>query len=232
MLNNNLPQLSEFDDWELVNDEQDLRGCPLKTRSGQSLGIIRRMLVDRDAERVAAVVLDDGRAIPVEEIEIRDGEAFIDIDDAALAAAPQMPPRNDETVREERIPIVEEEMAVGKRMVERGHVRVRSRIVEKPVDETISLREERVTIERKPVDRPVKDGEKLLQDRDVEVIERSEEPVVEKRARVTDEVVVQKDVRERTEDVHDTVRRTEVDIDKDKGDERPAIGGGGRTSRT
>src|SRR5215217_653171 len=58
-------------------------------------------------------------------------------------------------VEEERIPIVEEELRVGKREVERGGARVRSYIRETPVTEQVTLREEHVEVERRPVDRPV-----------------------------------------------------------------------------
>ncbi len=70
--------LSELEDYELENDEQDLRGHALKTTDGKELGTIRRMLVDPDREKVAALVLNDGRGVPVDEIEIRDGDAYID----------------------------------------------------------------------------------------------------------------------------------------------------------
>lgn len=212
-----LHTLSELEDWELVNKDQDIRGHALMMRSGRKLGIIRRMLVDRDHERVAALVLDDGRTIPVEDVEIRGGEAYIeDIDEKTLATAPMAPPpRTQAGTREERIPVVEEELAVGKRMVERGHVRVRSRVVEKPVSEQVRLREERVDVERRPVNAPVADADRLLRDRDVEFTERGEEAVIGKRARVTEEVIVHKDVGERTENVQDTVRHTQVDVDRE-----------------
>lgn len=221
--NETLPRLSELDEWELVNDDQDLRGCTLQTRSGHALGTIRRMLVDRNHERVAAVVLDDGRAVPVEEIEIRDNHVFVDdVDQAAITKAPEA----GTGAREERIPIAREELAVGKRTVERGHVNVRSRIVEQPVSEQVSLREENVSVERRRVNEPLGNADKLFTDRDVEMVERSEEPVVEKRARVEEELVVQKEVRDRTEHIHDTVRHTEVDVDESDGRQRkPASDG-------
>jgi stress response protein YsnF len=43
--------------------------------------------------------------------------------------------------------------------------------------------------------------------------ETSEEPVIGKEARVNEEVVVQKTVDQRTENVQDTVRETKVDVD-------------------
>jgi len=52
------------------------------------------------------------------------------------------------------------------------------------------------------------------------VTETAEEAVVSKTARVTEEVVVSKDVTERTERVADTVRRTEVDVDNAAGTDR------------
>lgn len=70
--------LEDLDQYELANDEQDVRGHALRTTDGRRLGTIQRMLVDPQREHVAALVLDDGRGVPVDEIEIRDGEAFID----------------------------------------------------------------------------------------------------------------------------------------------------------
>ena len=113
---------------------------------------------------------------------------------------------------EARIPVVEEELQVGKREVERGGVRVESRVEERPVEERVELREERVNVERRPVDRPVADAEHLFKEGTIEVTEKSEEAVVSKQARVVEEVVVNKEVGERTETVQDTVRRTDVDV--------------------
>jgi uncharacterized protein (TIGR02271 family) len=108
--------------------------------------------------------------------------------------------------------VVEEELQVGKREVERGGVRVESRVEEKPVTEQVQLREERVHVERHPVDRPVTDADKAFREGTLEVTERAEEPVVAKTARVVEEVVVGKQVEEHTETVRDTVRRTDVDV--------------------
>jgi stress response protein YsnF len=111
-----------------------------------------------------------------------------------------------------RIPVVEEELKVGRREVERGGVRVERRVEERPVEEEVRLREERVNVERRPVDRPVGDAEEAFREGSFEVTERAEEAVVSKEARVVEEVVVNKEVEERTETVRDTVRRTDVDV--------------------
>src|SRR5919199_3289766 len=120
-----------------------------------------------------------------------------------------------EAGREEVIPVVEERLNVGKREVERGGVRVRSYVVEQPVQEQVNLREERVTVERRPVNQPVAgDPSHLLQEREIEVTETAERPVVNKEAVVREEVAIRKEAEERTETVQDTVRRTEVKVDK------------------
>jgi len=111
------------------------------------------------------------------------------------------------------VPIIEEELHVGKRAVERGGVRVRTRVEEVPVNEQVTLRDEEVRVERRRVDRPVSEADLAsIQEGTFEVRETDEEAVVDKQARVVEEVVVKKDVAERTETVQDTVRRTDVDI--------------------
>jgi len=131
----------------------------------------------------------------------------------------------DTSDRDQTINRIEENLEVGKQTVERGGVRVRSRIVEKPVEENIRLREERVNVERNPVDREASRAElENFQERDIELTERAEVPVVNKEARVVEEIRVTKDVDERKETIRDTVRRTEVDIDDlDKKDVRNTV---------
>jgi len=112
------------------------------------------------------------------------------------------------------IPVVEEELKVGKRVIQRGGVRVYSRVENVPVEETVRLREENVRVDRRPADRAVNAGDEgLLRDQTIEVTETAEEPVISKSARVVEEVVVGKDVNERAETVRDTVRRTKVDVE-------------------
>lgn len=112
------------------------------------------------------------------------------------------------------VPIVQEELRVGKRAVQRGGVRVYTRVIEQPVEESVRLREEQVRVERQPVNRPVSEGDlRGREEQIVEVKEYAEEPVVSKEARVVEEVRIGKNATERTETVRDTVRRTEVEIE-------------------
>jgi uncharacterized protein (TIGR02271 family) len=111
----------------------------------------------------------------------------------------------------EVLPVVKEELAVGKRKVSKGGVRVYSHVVEKPVKETVNLREEHARVERRPVDRPASDD--AFRERTIEVKESAEEPVVEKRKRVVEEVRVGKESTQREKTVRDTVRSTDVRVE-------------------
>ena len=120
------------------------------------------------------------------------------------------------TGTEEVIPVVEEHLVVGKRDVSRGGVRVRSYVTETPVHEQIRLRNERINVERRPVDQPLAGADAdAFRERTIDMTATGEEAVVGKTARVVEEVVVSKTADERVEEIDDTVRRTDVEIDRD-----------------
>ena len=130
---------------------------------------------------------------------------------------------------EEAVPIMEEQLDVHKRAVERGRVRIHTHVEERPVERTVRLRDEQVRVERRPVDRPVTASEDAFKERTIEVSEVDEEAVVEKEARIVEEVVVSKDAVEHEETVRDTVRRTEVEVEDTTTGQRT---GGPRRDRT
>jgi uncharacterized protein (TIGR02271 family) len=117
------------------------------------------------------------------------------------------------------IPVIEEELQVGKREVEKGGVRVQSHVTETPVEEHVTLREEHVKVERHPVNRAVTDSDLTnFKEGEIDITTRSEEAVVAKQARVVEEVEVGKQVTEHDETIRDTVRRTDVEVDEISGD--------------
>jgi len=117
--------------------------------------------------------------------------------------------------------VVEEELQVGKREVESGTVRVQRHVTEEPVEEHVRLREEKVNVERHPVNREATDADlKAFEEGEIELTERREEPVISKQARVVEEVVVRKDVDYRDETVRDTVRRSDVEVEGAEGADR------------
>ena len=116
---------------------------------------------------------------------------------------------------EARLEVVEEQLRIGKRSVDRGGVRVRRYVTETPVEEQVTLRDETINVDRRRVDRTVgsADGD-LFTEQTYEFTETDEEAVVAKEAHVVEEVIVNKDVEERTQTVRDSVRRTDVEVEQ------------------
>lgn len=129
------------------------------------------------------------------------------------------------------VPIIEEQIQVGKREVETGGVRVETHVEEIPVQEQVTLREEEVHVSRRPVNQAVDPSMfDQVQSGSFEVRETDEQAIVSKEARVVEEVVIGKEMTERTETIHDTVRRTDVDVEELTGTQR--VSGTTEVSRT
>ena len=111
------------------------------------------------------------------------------------------------------IQLSEESLAVGKRLVNNGGTRIRRYVVETPVQQDVTLRSEKVELERRPVTdgRPVTDS---FSEKTVEMLASGEEAVVGKTSRVVEEVGLRKESTERTETVRDTVRKEEVAVEQ------------------
>ena len=213
-------KLACLDDWQLEDSDQDLRGHTLYSTNGRPIGKVDDMYADMEAERIAALRLEDGRLININAVDIRDGKPVLLMDDARIPAPASPVDRN--AVTTDHIPLVEEHLEVGKRQVELGKVRIRTRVVSENVGEDVKLRNEHVDVERRPVDRKLSaaDADALLKEDTVELKERGERVVVSKEAHVTGEVAVDKKVDTRTEHVNETVRHTEVDVDRTGAEKR------------
>ncbi len=124
--------------------------------------------------------------------------------------------------REETVQVVEEELSVGKRKVATGGVRVTTSVSERPVKETVRLREEHVEAERRSADRKLspEEAEAAFEEKTVEMMGTSEEAEVRKEARVVGEVSLSKETKERQQTVKDTVRRTDVEVEEIEGSSR------------
>ena len=120
------------------------------------------------------------------------------------------------TSGEQVLQLSEEELNIGKRTVERGTTRVRRYVVSRPVEKEVTLHGERVTIERRSPVTSSGPGVGAFEERVVEVRETEEVPVVQKTARVVEEVAIRREATERTETVRDTVRREELEVAPDK----------------
>lgn len=140
----------------------------------------------------------------------------VDSNEATLAhAGTEADYADTNAAGEQIVPIVEEQLIVGKREVDRGGARVRSYVTETPVHEQVRLRDEKISVQRRSVDRPLTDADDAFRTRTIDMTATGEEAVIGKTARVVEEVVVSKTSGERVEDINETVRRTDVEIDED-----------------
>lgn len=171
--------------------------------AGRSGAIVTVHAESEDEAWRAGEILDESGAVDMSE---RSGQSAY-----AASETPVAEPAREETT----IPIIEEQLNVGKKEVETGRTRLRSRIIERPVEESLRLREEHVHVERSAVDRPATEADLSgFKEGEIELTEYAEVPVVAKEARVVEEVRVGKDVEEREETIRDTVRKTEVDVEE------------------
>lgn len=209
------------------SDDDDYRRHTTVAQRG-SLVTVHAMSED-EAER-AADILDDNGAVDVNEraeqygytgsstmggvVGTTTGVGMTDMGIADRNITDMDTTDRNTTDADQTIKVIKEDLSVGKREVETGGVRVRSRIVERPVEESVRLREERVTVQRNPVNRPATDADlNAFRDGEINLTEHAEVPVVAKTANVVEEISVGKEVNERTETIRDTVRETEVDVD-------------------
>ena len=133
--------------------------------------------------------------------------------DPVAAQAPRQDPAAVATGHDQTLQLAQEELSVGKRMVNRGTTRIRRYVLETPVEQRVSLHEEKVVLDRRPITdaRPADDS---FSEKSIEMIETSEEPVISKTARVYEEVGLRKEHAERVETVRDTVRKEIAEIER------------------
>ena len=195
--------------------------------------VLTVMVADEDRVDDISDILNDCGAIDIDEKEqqsmTRDGstsqtEAFMAASTPATQTRTSMPDTLSQPSRtssmtgvgdNDTLQRVEENLQVGKRTVQKGGVRVHQRMVETPVEEQVTLRDERASIERKAVDRPATEAElqTAFKDQDFDIRETAEEAVVSKTAKVVEEIQVGKQATERVETVRETLRRTEIDVE-------------------
>jgi hypothetical protein len=119
-------------------------------------------------------------------------------------------PQTDEVVR-----LAEEQLNVGKRQVDAGTTTVRRYVVEKPVEASVTLHEEHADVVRRAISDPNYIGDVDWTDKTVVVTETAEQAVVNKVARIAEEVVIRRAGSDRVEKITDTVRRQQVDVGRD-----------------
>jgi uncharacterized protein (TIGR02271 family) len=206
-------------------------------RTGDSIGNFFSNLFggdDDDTQRYSHVARHSGSIVTVHvhsaenarrAAEILDAAGAVDVDERAAQTGYQSTSTGNSynagtqaTTNAEgavSAQVIEENLQVGKRVEQTGGARLRSRIVERPVEASVRLREEHVTVERHAVNRPATEADfNTFKEGNIEITESAERAVVGKEARVVEEVTLGKEVTEREEVIHDTVRKTEVDVEQ------------------
>ncbi|WP_246529705.1 YsnF/AvaK domain-containing protein [Microvirga zambiensis] len=200
-------------------DENDAHAYAEGIRRGGALVTVRAS--DAEVDRIVDILDDEGTVDFDERETTWRSEGWTGASGTGAIATTGLTDRSSSRARDsdEVIPVAEEKLHVGKREVNRGRVRLHSRVIERPVQEQVTLREERVDVERRRVSGSTQAGAlgDPFQERTIEVEERGEEAVVSKEARVVEEVVVRKQADQRTETISDTVRKTEVDVEDERG---------------
>src|SRR4051795_8689324 len=110
--------------------------------------------------------------------------------------------------------VIEEELEVGVARTTGGK-RLKTEVSERQVQETVTLKQESVDVERNQVERTLKpeEADKAFGERTVEVTATTEKPVVSKQAHVVEEVALSKQSGQREETVSGTVRRQDVKVE-------------------
>ena len=103
-----------------------------------------------------------------------------------MAAGRTMP--NEEVLR-----LAEEQLDVGKRVIQEGTTRIRRFVTETPVEAQVTLHEEHARVIRRAATDQAFLRDVDWTDKTIDITEMAEEPVVNKSVRIAEEVVVRKE---------------------------------------
>jgi len=132
----------------------------------------------------------------------------------AVAAAIPAKPLTKDVSKEQVLRLAEEQLEVGKKLVEQGTTRIRRFVTEKPAEASVTLHEEHAQVVRRAITDPSYVQDIDWSDTTVEVIETAEQAVVSKSSHIAEEVVVGKTGSDHVETVRDTVRRQQVEVER------------------
>lgn len=171
------------------------------------------------AERYGAAVRQ-GHTLIAADIADQDADAAEAIlDESGAIDLPAAPASHKASggrdVQEDTVRAVKEEVEIGKRRVAKGGLKVTSEVVETPVRESVTLRDETVDVERRTVDRVLSPNEEkaAFEGKTIELTATSETPEITKQARVVEEVVLSKTASEQETTVEAVARRTDVKVE-------------------
>ena len=127
--------------------------------------------------------------------------------DQAVAVTPKLAAVHGDTLR-----LAEEQLQIGKKMVETGKTRVRRFTTEREVDQDVTLHEEHAEVLRKALSQPAELKDIDWADSTLEVVETKEQALVNKTARVVEEVSLRKKGDDHVETIHEKLRRQQAEV--------------------
>lgn len=203
--------------WSSLFGGESTRDAATFNRSIESGSEVVTVRVPEEHAAAVSRILESHNPIDIDERTsgYETGVAGTTTTTTAAVSAPPAAPATTLQGGEERLQLAEEQLKVGKRLVNRGTTRIRRFVVETPVEENVTLHSEHVSVERRPVEGVARVADADFTDKVIEMTETQEEAVVAKNAHVKEEVVIRKDATDRVETIHDTVRREDVEITKD-----------------
>ncbi len=70
--------LSQSDDWQLENQDQDIRGWTVRDADGNDLGTVTELIASTESEQVETLVLDTGEEYPASDVALHDGVVYVE----------------------------------------------------------------------------------------------------------------------------------------------------------
>ena len=195
-------------------------------RTVESGGVVLTLRVPETEVAKAMGILNAHKVVDVRNRAVQQG-----LISSAYAPPPAPAPATPATMAagavagEEVISLAEEQMNVGKRLVQEGTTRIRRFVTERPVEAQVTLHEEHAQVIRRVISDP--DYVKNIDwtDKTVEVTETVEEAVVTKSAHIAEEVVIRKEGADHVKTLRDKVRRQQVEVERLPGRELPPKAG-------
>lgn len=135
--------------------------------------------------------------------------------DATPIVEEDLTARDADLTDEEKITLQEERLDVDTHEVQTGEVNVKKNVTEEVKTVEVPVKHEEITVEKRPVADKEGTGETLGMEEEISIPITEEQIEVKKRPVVTDEVVINKETKEETKEVKDTVRKEDIDVDAD-----------------
>ncbi len=197
---------------------------------------VYRQTIQKGGVVVSARVLDTEVA---DAIAILDLHRPVDVHDPAGnsgiarashlgAAGKKMEKVKPAEAHDEVLHLAEEQLEVGKKVVESGRTRVRRFVTEREASAEVTLHKEHGEVVRRAITDPKFEGTIDWSDKVIEVIETAEQALANKTARIVEEVAVKKVRTDHVETVKDKLRRQNVEIERFGADGKIIPGAGAR----